>query len=100
MTLAECKRPASGCTAPHDRYESVDCDGDGIKDHVCKTTINANRWMVLSKEGCPASWGTHLRTVAQCSKAFGSKNNRFIYTYYGSEYFYNKVLGGIYHIDQ
>ena len=71
LTLTECKRPASGCTAPHDRYESVDCDGDGIKDHVCTTTINANRWLVLSTEGCATNWGTHLRTVAQCSQAFG-----------------------------
>ena len=71
LTLTECKRPASGCTAPHDRYKSVDCDGDGIKDHVCTTTINANRWLVLSSEGCATNWGTHLRTVAQCSQAFG-----------------------------
>lgn len=51
-----CARPASGCREPHDVYENVDCDGDGILDHVCTTTINANRWVALSTSGNCFNW--------------------------------------------
>ena len=71
LILIECKRPSGGCTNTDDRYKSVDCDGDGIMDHVCTTTTNTNRWFVLSSEGCPNNWGTSSRTVAQCPQAFG-----------------------------
>ena len=49
----------------------MDCDGDGILDHACSTTINNNRWLVLSSEGCPNSWGSASRPASKCPQAFG-----------------------------
>ena len=49
----------------------MDCDGDGILDHTCHNTINYNRWLVLSSEGCPDSWGQLDRPVSACPQAFG-----------------------------
>ena len=71
IIISECNRPSNGCKASHDRYRSVDCDGDGVMDHVCTTTVNSNRWLVLSSEGCPNNWGTELRPVSKCEKGFG-----------------------------
>ena len=56
-----------------ERYQNVDCDGDGILDHVCLATVNENRWMVLSSEGCPSSWGTNVREKSACPQAFPGK---------------------------
>ena len=63
----------------HDVYKSVDCDGDGVMDHACSTTINNNRWLVLSTEGCPNSWGTSGRALSKCPKAW--TKSKFILTY-------------------
>ena len=48
----------------------MDCDGDGILDHACSTTVNDDRWLVLSSEGCPSSWGSGSRPVSKCPQAF------------------------------
>ena len=48
----------------------MDCDGDGILDHACSTTVNNNRWLVLSSEGCSSSWGYASRPVSECPQAF------------------------------
>ena len=69
--LGQCQRPSSGCFDSHDIYKSVDCDGDGILDHACSTTVNSHRWLVLSSEGCPTNWGSAYRPVSKCPQAFG-----------------------------
>ena len=51
--------------ASYDLFTNVDCDG--ILDHACSTTINSNRWLVLSSEGCP-------KTISECPQAFKSGN--------------------------
>ena len=51
----------------YDVYTNIDCDGDGILDHMCTTTINSNRWLVLSSEGCPQDWGTSSRAASECA---------------------------------
>ena len=71
ISIGQCQRPSSGCTASFDIYKSVDCDGDGILDHACSTTVNNNRWLVLSSEGCPSGWGSASRPVSKCAQAFG-----------------------------
>ena len=68
--IGQCQRPNSGCSWMHfDIYKSVDCDGDGILDHACSN--DNNRWLVLSSEGCPSSWGPASRPVSDCPQAFG-----------------------------
>ena len=72
ISIGHCQNPNPGlCKASHDIYKNVDCDGDGILDHACSTTINNNRWLVLSSEGCPSSWGPPTRPVSMCPQAFG-----------------------------
>ena len=71
ISIGQCQRPSSGCTESFDIYKSVDCDGDGILDHACSTTVNDDRWLVLSSEGCPSSWGSGSRPVSKCPQAFG-----------------------------
>ena len=69
--LGQCQRPSSGCIQSYDIYKSVDCDGDGILDHACSTAINNKRWLVLSSEGCPNSWGSESRPASECPQVFG-----------------------------
>ena len=71
ISIGQCQRPSSGCYGSNDMYNNVDCDGDGILDHTCHNTINYNRWLVLSSEGCPDSWGQLDRPVSACPQAFG-----------------------------
>ena len=78
LAVEECDRPHSGCRVGHDVYQNVDCDGDGILDHVCSTTINDNKWLVLSSEGCPSNWGTNSRDSSECPAAFEKGNFGFI----------------------
>merc|ERR1712232_472302 len=68
-TRTTCARPSWGCYHGHDVYESLDCDGDGVMDHKCTTTINNNMWLVLSSEGCPNSWGSDSRSASECAQA-------------------------------
>ena len=63
------------CDAEHEVYSHVDCDGDGILDHACRTTINEKHWLILSSEGCPNDWGTSDRSVSECPAAWPSKGN-------------------------
>ena len=72
-----CNRPTAGCGLSTDRYQHVDCDGDGILDHVCTTSLHNGRWFVLSSEGCPNSWGNHLRPISKCPTAFGKYASSF-----------------------
>ena len=63
-------------------YKSVDCDGDGINDHACSTTVNDNHWLVLSTEGCPSgnlAWGTSGRAISKCPEAW--TKGKFILAY-------------------
>ena len=72
ISIGQCQNPNPElCKASHDIYQNVDCDGDGILDHACSTTIDNNRWLVLSSEGCPSSWGSGSRPVSKCPQAFG-----------------------------
>ena len=68
-----CGRPSSGCVASADLYTHVDCDGDGILDHLCARTDDGvnepKRWLVLSSEGCPDDWGTPARAASECANA-------------------------------
>merc|ERR1712226_1362161 len=68
-TRTTCARPSWGCYHGHDVYESLDCDGDGVMDHKCTTTINNNMWLILSSEGCPNSWGSGSRSASECAQA-------------------------------
>ena len=74
ISIGQCQRPIYGCSESHERYKNVDCDGDGILDHACSTIINNDRWLVLSSEGCPSSWGPSTRPVSMCPQAFGGTN--------------------------
>ena len=60
-------------------YKSVDCDGDGIKDHTCRNTKDGRRWLILSTEGCPRSWGSNERAVSKCPAAWNK--GKFILAY-------------------
>ena len=74
MRGAECARPTpAGCSHTGAKYQHIDCDNDGIKDHVC-TTPGGNTpdlWLVLSSEGCPNKWGEGNRPKSKCVPAFG-----------------------------
>eukprot|EP00746_Dinoflagellata_sp_MGD_P155534 gnl/MRDRNA2_/MRDRNA2_85434_c0_seq2.p1 gnl/MRDRNA2_/MRDRNA2_85434_c0~~gnl/MRDRNA2_/MRDRNA2_85434_c0_seq2.p1 ORF type:complete len:434 (+),score=77.17 gnl/MRDRNA2_/MRDRNA2_85434_c0_seq2:74-1375(+) len=61
---------ADGCNEDHNEYNHVDCDGDGIADHVCLSTKVQKLWMILSTEGCPNFWGTYKRSRTECVPAF------------------------------
>ena len=76
-TFTECEITI-GCDADYDVYSHVDCDGDGILDHACRTTINENHWLILSSEGCPNDWGASNRSVSECPAAWPSKGNKWI----------------------
>ena len=67
-----CQRPSWGCLASYDVYTNTDCDGDGILDHMCTTSINSNRWLILSSEGCPQDWGTSSRAASECAPTTGT----------------------------
>ena len=67
------------CDAEHEVYSHVDCDGDGILDHACRTTANENHRLILSSEGCPNEWG-YDRSVSECPAAWPSKGNIFFST--------------------
>ena len=73
-TFTECEITVT-CDAEHEVYSHVDCDGDGILDHACRTTINEKHWLILSSEGCPNDWGTSDRSVSECPAAWPSKGN-------------------------
>ena len=66
------------CDAEHEVYSHVDCDGDGILDHACRTTNHQNHWLILSSEGCRNCWGTSNRCVSECPAAWPSKGNENI----------------------
>ena len=74
-----CQRPSWGCLASYDVYTNTDCDGDGILDHMCTTTINSNRWLILSSEGCPQDWGTSSRAASECPTT-GTQTGTFTFT--------------------
>ena len=71
-----CPRPPLGCVNyDHNIYTHVDCDGDGILDHMCTTTINSSRWLVLSSEGCPQDWSGYdsSRAASECTPTPGNR---------------------------
>ena len=68
-----CNRP-NGCNHNNAQYHNVDCDSDGVLDHVCLTTTNSQKWLVLSSDGCINSWGGANRVLAECPIAFTSKS--------------------------
>lgn len=77
--IEACPRP-DGCFEKHNTYTTIDCDGDGVDDHVCQTSRNSKLWIILSTEGCPQhsdSWGRFDRAMSECppiqSKATYSK---------------------------
>merc|ERR1712079_420876 len=51
---AKCPRPKTGCDGSTDVYKHIDCDGDGILDHVC--TKPGKRWVALSSKGDCKTW--------------------------------------------
>ena len=59
-----------GCQLPHYIYKNIDCDGDGILDHACFSAVKSNKWLVLSSEGCPKSWGNGNRLPSDCVTKF------------------------------
>ena len=68
----QCHRPLYGCSRFNSEiYKSLDCDGDGILDHACILFRNNSRWLVLSSEGCPGSWGSASRPASKCPQVFG-----------------------------
>jgi len=52
-----CNRPKDGCTAEGDLYQTMDCDRDGVLDHVC-TNIKGpiRQWVALSSSGDCSKW--------------------------------------------
>ena len=64
------------CDAENEVYSHVDCDGDGILDHACRTTNHQNHWLILSSEGCRNCWGTSNRCTSECPAAWPSKGNK------------------------
>ena len=66
------------CDAENEVYSHVDCDGDGILDHACRTRNHENHWLILSSEGCRNCWGTSNRCVSECPAAWPSKGNENI----------------------
>ena len=54
-----------------DIYTTIDCDGDGVKDHICQNGNDGGLSMVLSSEGCPDSWGEPTRKKSECPGKFG-----------------------------
>ena len=70
---SSCNRP-NGCNHDNAQYHNVDCDNDGVLDHVCLTTTNSQKWLVLSSDGCINSWGGANRVLAECPIAFTSKS--------------------------
>ena len=66
-----CMPPAPrGCLMPNYIYKNIDCDGDGILDHVCFSRMYEDQWLVLSTEGCPSHWGNKNRDLSDCIAAF------------------------------
>mmetsp|Transcript_95368 Transcript_95368/g.179313 ORF Transcript_95368/g.179313 Transcript_95368/m.179313 type:complete len:3377 (+) Transcript_95368:49-10179(+) len=62
-----CPKPTKGCSKRHDKYTKADCDGDGIEDHICQSTISSRQlYLVLSSEGCNNDWGTKYRQSSEC----------------------------------
>jgi len=51
-----CKRPDSGCEADGLIYQTAECDGDGILDHVCTDSKTGETKVVLSMTGCFGYW--------------------------------------------
>ena len=84
-TGSDCARP-SGCDASNEVYTSVDCDGDGILDHMCTTTTNANRWLVLSSEGCPSGWGSSSRPESECPAALAVSITGGCHSYFDTKF--------------
>ena len=39
---------------------------------MCTTSINSNRWLILSSEGCPQDWGTSSRAASECAPTTGT----------------------------
>jgi hypothetical protein len=63
-----CQRPRYCDDPEQDVYRSVDCDGDGILDHVCTSILPGKEdllWLVLSTEACPRVWGVSSRTYVR-----------------------------------
>ena len=54
-----------------DVYSNLDCDGDQMEDHACVNTKDQKRWLVLSSEKCPTTWGSNQREIKECPYAFG-----------------------------
>jgi len=50
-----CERPPRWCTHGGSIYESKDCDGDGIPDHVCSDR-NGYYGVIQSSKKCANSW--------------------------------------------
>ena len=74
---SSCNRP-NGCNHDNAQYHNIDCDNDGVLDHVCLTTTNSQKWLVLSSDGCPNGWGGATRVLAECPIAFTS-TSKLIY---------------------
>ena len=76
-TEYSCPRPYLGCNASSDKYTNVDCDGDGVLDHVCEGGDKIRG--ILSGYGCPNEW-TQWEGKGQCLALFGGNlhyDNKF-----------------------
>lgn len=61
-----CQRPDDWCKEPGSDYKQVDCDGDGVLDHVCQN--GDQRSTILSLDGCIDTAGR--APVNSCPKFF------------------------------
>ena len=61
VNVTSCKRPnGSFCASENGRYTTLDCDFDGVSDHVCEA--NESVWLVLSSD-CVDDWGRDNRNL-------------------------------------
>merc|ERR1719245_377976 len=76
-----CERP-SGCESSTDVYSNIDCDGDGILDHVCMNP-NGNRWVALSSKGDCKSWVSDKKGKCEgtCKKPTGCVESTDFYSH-------------------
>ena len=62
-----CQRPVDFCNQDGQIYGIRDCDGDGLKDHICEDS-SGSFGVILSSDGCTSSWPLgHCKSIFEYS---------------------------------